>query len=78
MDGKIRLRYRRTSRRILLSVVGFDAENVTESSITGMRMFYTLLPIAGVIGAILIMKNYDITEEKAAQIKKELSAKKGE
>jgi GPH family glycoside/pentoside/hexuronide:cation symporter len=61
-----------------LSVVGFDAENVTESSITGMRMFYTLLPIAGVIGAILIMKNYDITEEKAAQIKKELSAKKGE
>ena len=61
-----------------LSAVGFKAENVTESSITGMRMFYTLLPIAGVIGAILIMKNYDITEEKAAQIKKELSAKKGE
>jgi GPH family glycoside/pentoside/hexuronide:cation symporter len=60
-----------------LSVVGFDAENVTESSITGMRMFYTLLPIAGVIGAILIMKNYDITEEKAEQIKKELSIKKG-
>ena len=43
-----------------------------------MRIFYTLLPIAGVIGAILIMKNYDITEEKAAQIKKELNAKKGE
>ncbi len=61
-----------------LSVVGFDAENVTESSITGMRIFYTLLPIAGVIGAILIMKNYDITEEKAEQIKKELIAKKGE
>ena len=58
----------------ILSVVGFDAENVTESSITGMRMFYTLLPITGVIGAILIMKNYDITEEKAEQIKKELAA----
>jgi GPH family glycoside/pentoside/hexuronide:cation symporter len=59
-----------------LSVVGFDAENVTESSITGMRMFYSLLPIAGVIGAILIMKNYDITEEKAEQIKKQLADNK--
>jgi len=42
----------------------------------GMRMFYTLLPIAGVIGAILIMKNYDITEEKAEQIKKQLADNK--
>jgi Na+/melibiose symporter-like transporter len=31
-----------------------------------------------VIGAILIMKNYDITEEKAAQIKKELTTNKKE
>ena len=29
-----------------------------------MRMFYTFLPIAGVVGAVLIMKNYDITEAK--------------
>lgn len=56
----------------ILSFVGFDAENVTESAVTGMRLFYTLLPIAGVIGAILIMKNYDISEEKAEKIKEEL------
>jgi len=55
-----------------LDTVGFDAENVTESAVTGMRLFYTLLPIAGVIGAILIMKNYDISEEKAEKIKEEL------
>ena len=60
----------------ILSIVGFDAENVTESAVTGMRMFYTLLPIAGVIGAILMMKSYDITEEKAQEIKAKLEARK--
>jgi GPH family glycoside/pentoside/hexuronide:cation symporter len=60
----------------ILSVVGFDAENVTDSAVTGMRMFYTLLPIAGVIGAILMMKSYDITEEKAQEIKAKLEARK--
>jgi GPH family glycoside/pentoside/hexuronide:cation symporter len=57
-----------------LSLVGFDAENVTESAINGMRLFYTFLPIAGVIGAIWIMKSYDITEEKAEEIKSQLLA----
>lgn len=56
----------------ILSTVGFDANDVTESAVTGMRLFYTFLPIAGVVGAILIMKSYDITEEKAEQIKAQL------
>ena len=60
----------------ILSIVGFDAENVTESAVTGMRAFYSLLPIAGVIGAVLIMKNYDITEERAEQLKAELAKKR--
>jgi GPH family glycoside/pentoside/hexuronide:cation symporter len=60
----------------ILSVVGFDATNVTDSAITGMRLFYTLLPIAGVIGAILIMKSYDITEAKALELKAELARKR--
>jgi GPH family glycoside/pentoside/hexuronide:cation symporter len=60
----------------ILSVVGFDAENVTESAVTGMRAFYSLLPIAGVVGAVLIMKNYDITEERAEQLKAELVKKR--
>ena len=37
-----------------------------------------LLPIAGVIGALLIMKNYDITEERAAKLKEELLQKRAE
>jgi GPH family glycoside/pentoside/hexuronide:cation symporter len=57
-------------------VLGFDAENVTESAVTGMRAFYSLLPIAGVLGAVLIMKNYDITEKRAEQMKAELAQKR--
>jgi GPH family glycoside/pentoside/hexuronide:cation symporter len=61
---------------LFLMIVGFDADNVTESAVTGMRSFYSLLPIAGVISAILIMKNYDISEQKAAEIKKALEERK--
>lgn len=60
----------------ILSFVGFDPGNATESAVTGMRLFYTFLPIAGVVGALLIMKNYDITEERAAQLKEELTKKR--
>jgi len=60
----------------ILWLVGFDAENVTSSAVTGMRLFYTLLPIAGVIAAILIMKGYDITEEKAQEVSKQLAERK--
>jgi GPH family glycoside/pentoside/hexuronide:cation symporter len=62
----------------ILAVVGFDAGNVTESAVTGMRMFYTALPIAGVLGAILIMRNYDITEEVAEGVKADLAQKRKE
>ena len=60
----------------ILWLVGFDPEQVTESATTGMRLFYTFLPICGVVFAILIMKNYDITEERANEIKKELEIRK--
>jgi GPH family glycoside/pentoside/hexuronide:cation symporter len=60
----------------ILSFVGFDPGNATESAVTGMRLFYTFLPIAGVIGAICIMWNYDITEEKAVQLKADLAQRR--
>jgi len=62
----------------ILWLVGFDAEAVTESSVTGMRMFYSLLPILGVLGAMMVMRNYDLTEEKAEEIKAELEKRKKE
>ncbi|MBT7574730.1 MAG: MFS transporter [Flavobacteriaceae bacterium] len=60
----------------ILWLVGFDPEQVTESATTGMRLFFTFLPICGVVCAILIMKDYDITEERANEIKNELAIRK--
>ena len=63
---------------LILWIVGFDAEAVTESAVTGMRLFYTFLPVAGILGAIMIMWNYDITEEKALEVREELDKRKNE
>ena len=63
---------------LIMSLVGFDAAAVTPESMTGLRIFYTFLPIAGVVGAIAIMWNYDITEERADQIRTALKTRKAE
>jgi len=62
----------------ILWLVGFEAEVVTTDSVTGIRLFYSFLPIAGVIGAMLIMKNYNLTEEKANEVRAELNKRKEE
>ncbi|MFT6755559.1 MAG: GPH family glycoside/pentoside/hexuronide:cation symporter [Urechidicola sp.] len=61
----------------IMSLVGFvpDAVN-SEASITGIRLFYSGLPIVGTLGAMWIMRNYDLTEEKALEISAELQKRK--
>ncbi|MFT5108121.1 MAG: GPH family glycoside/pentoside/hexuronide:cation symporter [Verrucomicrobiales bacterium] len=62
---------------LIMTFVGFDpGGEVTESAITGMRLAYTILPIAGVLGAILIMRNYDLSEVRAAEVRQQLADKK--
>ncbi len=61
---------------LVLWYVGFDADQVTEASIDGMRVFYTLIPIIGVSLAIYIMKDYEIDEERANKIREELNSRK--
>jgi len=61
---------------IILWLVAFDGGSVTESAIVGIRQYYSLLPIIGVIGAIWIMWGYDITEEKAAEVRQQLDHRK--
>jgi GPH family glycoside/pentoside/hexuronide:cation symporter len=34
-----------------------------------MRIFYSVLPIAGTIGALLVMWNYGLTEVRANEIR---------
>ncbi len=63
---------------VILAIVGFDADNVTTSSVTGIRLFYSVLPIIGVLTAIYIMSSYDLTEEKAKEVRAELDRRKAE
>ena len=59
-----------------MTLVGFipDAVN-SEASITGLRIFFSGLPILGTLGAMYIMRNYDLTEEKANKISAELATR---
>ena len=60
----------------IMTLVGFipDAVN-SEASITGLRIFFSGLPILGTLGAMYIMRNYDLTEEKANKISAELATR---
>lgn len=63
----------------IMTLVGFvpDAEN-SEASITGIRLFYSGLPILGTLGAMWIMRDYNLTEERSKEISVELSKRKKE
>ena len=61
----------------IMTLVGFtpDAEN-SDSAVTGLRIFYSGLPIVGTLVAMFVMRNYDLTEERAHEISTELSKRK--
>jgi len=40
---------------------------------TGLRIFYSVLPVIGTAIAIYIMKNYDINEARAKEISETLN-----
>ena len=64
----------------IFSVIGFDTalEVQPESAIVGLRLFFSGLPILGTVIAMLIMRNYDISEERANEIKAQLKIKRVE
>jgi GPH family glycoside/pentoside/hexuronide:cation symporter len=59
---------------LIMTIVRFspDAAVQPEGAITGMRIFYSALPIAGTIGALLVMWTYDLSEKKATEIREVL------
>ncbi|MFM9944475.1 MAG: MFS transporter, partial [Bacteroidia bacterium] len=64
---------------VIMSVVAFKAGAPTqpEGAVTGLRLFFSGVPIFGTLIAMWVMWNYDLTEKKARDIKKELDARKG-
>ena len=63
---------------VLMSLVGFNPNLPvqTESAVTGLRLFFSGIPIFGTLVAMLIMRNYDLTEQKAKEIKTALDNRK--
>lgn len=59
---------------IIMSVVGFDSGAATqpEGAIDGLRAFFSGLPILGTLTAMYVMRNYDVTEERANETRAEL------
>jgi GPH family glycoside/pentoside/hexuronide:cation symporter len=55
----------------IMALVGFtpDAAVQPAGAITGMRIFYSVLPIAGTIGALLVMRSYGLSEKRANEIR---------
>jgi len=62
---------------LIMSLVGFEqGPNNPESAITGLRIFYTGLPILGTLIAMWVMNTYDIDEERATENRAKLADRK--
>ena len=62
---------------VILSVIGWESGGATqtEEALYGLRLFFSGLPILGTLLAIYVMRDYEITEEKAKEISAELAAR---
>lgn len=63
----------------IMSFVGFtpDAATQPEGAVTGLRMFFSAVPIVGTLIALWIMSDYDVSEERALEIRAAIERKKG-
>ena len=62
----------------IMTLVGFDPQAASQSdaAITGLRIFYSGMPIAGTFIALLVMRNYDVTEARSHEIRAEIERRK--
>jgi GPH family glycoside/pentoside/hexuronide:cation symporter len=63
---------------VIMSSVGFDSgvQTQPEGAIDGLRAFFSGLPILGTLIAMYVMRNYDLTEERANEISEALERRK--
>ena len=63
---------------VIMSAVAFKAGAPIqpEGAVTGLRLFFSGVPICGTLIAMYIMWDYDLTEKKANEIKNELEERK--
>ena len=63
---------------VIMSSVGFDsgAQIQPEGAVDGLRAFFSGLPILGTLIAMYVMRDYDVTEERANETRAELDKRK--
>ena len=63
---------------LILSVIGFDQSIAlqTRDTLTLLRLSYICIPIAGTLAAIIIMRNYELDEQKANYIRAQLDLRR--
>ena len=64
---------------MLPEYVGFNPDltgTEQQSAVDGLHAFFCFFPMAGTIGAMFIMRNYDVTEKRAGEIRAELERRK--
>lgn len=63
---------------LFMALVNFTpgAAEQPEGAITGLRLFYTFFPVVGTLIAMYVMYDYDITEEKANEVRTALAQRK--
>jgi GPH family glycoside/pentoside/hexuronide:cation symporter len=65
---------------LIMYYVGFsaDASSQPEGALTGLRIAYSTIPVIGTLIAIYVMSDYEINEDRAAEIRSQLQERKGE
>ena len=64
---------------LILSLVGFD-QNITVQSpetLESLKLAYILVPMTGTLIALTVMARYDLSEQKAHDIRQQLEARRG-
>ena len=63
---------------LIMEWVGFDESlaQQTPEALTGLRLAYILLPVAGTLIAIGVMLGYDLTEQRSREIRQQIADRK--
>ena len=64
---------------LILKLVGFDQDIAvqTPEALAGLRLAYILVPATGTLIAMAVMARYDLSEQKAHEIRLQLEARRG-
>jgi GPH family glycoside/pentoside/hexuronide:cation symporter len=64
---------------LILKMVGFDQsiEVQAPEALTGLRLAYIIVPVTGTLIAMAVMSRYDLSEQRAHEIREQLEARRG-